>query len=56
MNWELFSEKLSKNGRTVMIFYDREDVGDLFLTRKKKYYTDKGMSVITRFAKAKKSE
>lgn len=56
MNWEMFSEKLSKNGKTVMIFHDREDAGNSFIARKKKYYKAKGIPVITRFAKAKKSE
>jgi len=53
MNWDMLSEKLSKDNKTVVIFYDKNDVDDNWLVLRVKSYQDKGIPTITRIAKAK---
>jgi len=53
MNWDMLSEKLSKNNKTVIIFYDKNDADDNWLSLRMKSYEDRGIPVITRHAKAK---
>lgn len=48
MNWEKLSEKLSKDGKKVTIFCDRDDRDDDFISKKMDYYRGKGLAVLLR--------
>jgi len=56
MNWEIFSEKLSRDGKTVFIFCDKDDRDNLFIKSKTERYHKNGYKVVIRKGKKRNEE
>jgi len=56
MNWELLSEKLSRDEETVFIFCAKEDRNDPFITNRISRYRKKGLKVIVKRNKKKEND